>query len=195
MSTRFTFFLLPLTLLFLFASCQTAPRIPSTQAAGYADIKPEDLRFILSLMARGHDQKQQLCTLLNLPLVGAETLAKPVFTAMAAAQSDLAKELAAWAKAHAVDLTFQFPDDVQNQAQKLMEDRQGKVILGDDRTDRTRDALTFMYADYEWQICLVETLLPKVHNPDLHKYLEHSLKVHQDGSNQIRDTLKRYKLP
>jgi hypothetical protein len=187
--------LLPVTLLFFVtACCPIPPRVPGTQAAAYADMKPEDLRFILSLLARGHDQKLQLTALMNLPLVGAETPAKPVFTTMSQVQSDLGKEIAAWAKDHDIDLTFQFPDDVQNQSQKKMEDRQGGVILGDGRTDRTRDALMFMQMDYEWQACVIQTLLPKVHDPDLRKYLEHSLKAHQDGSAQLRDMLKRYKL-
>jgi hypothetical protein len=48
--------------------------------------------------------------------------------------------------------------------------------------------------DYEFQICVVEALLPKVTDPELRRYLEHSLKVHGEGSKELREVLKRYKL-
>jgi hypothetical protein len=190
--------LIPLSLLLiatLFSpACQTAPRPVTTQAAGYADMNPQDLRFILAALGRSHKQKLQLVFYTNLPLMGVETPAKPVFAAMDKAQTGLDKELTAWAKSHDMDLKFTFPDDVQNQAAKKMEGRQEDIMLGDGKVDRTRDALINMYMDYEFQICILQALLPKVLDPDLRKYLEHSLKVHEDGSKEFREMLKRYKL-
>jgi predicted outer membrane protein len=162
--------------------------------AGYANMNPEDLRFLLAALARAHQQKLQLVLFTNLPLVGVEAPAKPVFEKMNAAQGELEKELTTWAKKRNVDLTFQFPSDVPSQAQKLMEGRQEKVMLSDGKVDRTRDAVINMYIDYEFQICVVEALLPKVTDPELRRYLEHSLKVHEEGSKELREVLKRYKL-
>jgi hypothetical protein len=175
-------------------ACQTAPRVAAPQPAGYADMKSEDLHLLLAGLERSHKQKLQLVFYTNLPLMGVETPAKPIFEKMEKAQGDLDKELTAWAKAHDLDLKFEFPSDVQSQAAKKMEGRQENVMLGDGKVDRTRDALMNMYMDYEFQICLVQTLLPKVTDPDLRKYLEHSLKVHEEGSKELRDMLTRYKL-
>jgi hypothetical protein len=176
------------------AGCQSAPRAAGTQVVGYADMNPEDLRFILAALGRSHKQKLQLVFYTNLPLMGVETPAKPVFATMDKAQGELDKELTAWAKKHDLDLKFDFPPDVQSQAAKKMEGRQESVMLGDGKADRTRDSLMNMYMDYEFQICILQTLLPKVSDPDLRQYLEHSLKVHEDGSKELRDVLKRYKL-
>lgn len=185
---------LVLLLTLFFGGCQTAPQVAATSTVGYADMNPADLRFILAAMARSHKQKQQLVFYTNLPLMGVETPTKPFFATMDKVQGELEKELRDWAKNHNMDLTFQFPDDVQNQAAKLLEGRQEDVMLGDGKADRTRDSIMNMYMDYEFQICIIQALLPKVSDPDLRKYLEHSLKVHEDGNKELRDLLKRYKL-
>jgi hypothetical protein len=84
--------------------------------AGYANMNPEDLRFLLAALARAHHQKLQLVLFTNLPLIGVEAPAKPVFETMNTAQGELEKELTSWAKKHNVDLAFQFPNDVPSQA-------------------------------------------------------------------------------
>jgi len=82
---------------------------------------------------------------------------------------------------------------VQDKARETMEGRQQKVILGDNRTDLTRDTLVQMYMDFEWQISLLQTLLPKVREPGLKAYLERSLKAHVEGGAEIGRLLKKYK--
>ena len=51
-----------------------------------------------------------------------------------------------------------------------------------------------MYMDYQWQISVLQTLMPKVRDPQLRIYLQKSLKVHQDGGAEIRKMLQRFKI-
>ena len=176
----------------LATGCQAVPREPA--AAGvYAEMAPGELREVLSGLARSHRQKTELSLYVKLPWTGVDAPFRDIYASMGTVQADLNREIEAWAKGHDMDLTFQFSSDVQGQAQKMLEDRQQKVILADNRTDLTRDTLVQMYMDYEWQISLLQTLQPKVREAGLKAYVERSLKAHLEGSAEIVRMLKRYK--
>jgi len=185
--------LLLVVALALLTACQTPPRQPSTTTTGYATIPAPELRDLLAGMARSHDQKMKLVFYISLPWKGVDPPFSSFFNKMGTQQRDLLAELNAWSQAHNTDLTYQSTTDIMGTAQKNMEDRQQAVILGDNRTDLTRDTLLQMYMDYEFQISILQALLPKVLDKDLKTYLEHSLKIHQDGSKELTTFLKRYK--
>ena len=177
----------------LAGGCHTIPRQTGPEGSAYADISSSELREVLAALARSHEQKMQLAFYVSLPWTGVDAPFRDFYSSMGAAQGDLDKELHAWAKDHNVDLTFRFADEVQDKARETMEGRQQKVILGDNRTDLTRDTLVQMYMDFEWQISLLQTLLPKVREPGLKAYLERSLKAHVEGGAEIGRLLKKYK--
>jgi hypothetical protein len=174
--------------------CQTVPRTPGPEAGAYSDISPTELRDILAGLSRSHGQKTQLVFYLTLPWVSVEPVVRPIFTNMGTVQADLDKQLQDWADSHKIDLFFRFTEDIAGQAQKKLEDEQGKIVTGDGRADLTRDALMQMYMDYQWQISVLQTLMPKVRDPQLRIYLQKSLKVHQDGGAEIRKMLQRFKI-
>jgi hypothetical protein len=178
----------------LTTACQTQPRVPGPGASAFADISPMELRDTLAAMARAHEQKMQLVFYLTLPWVNVEPVVRPVFTNMGTVQADLDKELHDWADTHDIDLFFRFTDDIAGQAQKKMEDEQQQIVTSDGRADLTRDALIQMSMDYQWQVAVLQTLIPKVRDPQLLLYLQKSLKVHQDGSAELRSMLQRFKI-
>ncbi len=180
-------------LLFVVGCCPPIPRQPGPGAAAFADINPTELRAVLSGLARSHEQKMQLVFYVSLPWTGVDPPCRAFYSNMGTVQDTLDREIRAWAKAHDIDLTFRFSDDLLGAAQDAMETRQKNVIFSDNRTDLTRDTLVQMYADYEWQISILQTLLPKVREPELRAYVEHSLKAHLEGSAEIVSLLKRFK--
>jgi hypothetical protein len=185
----------PLAILLLLAlpACQPLIRQPGPEASYLADLPPAELREILSQLARAHEQKLQLVFYVSLPWVGTDAEARPFFATMAKTQGDLNQELKAWAKSHDIDLAFRFSDDILGKAQQTMEDRQQNALTSDDRPNRTRDALIQMFFDYEWQISILQTLLPKTRDPELKSYLQHSLKIHREGSAELSALLKKFK--
>jgi len=158
-----------------------------------ADIPAAELRSVLADLARAHEQKTQLAWYVSTPLRSIDAPFKPFYAKMGQQEKDLLASLQAWAKAHNVDLTYKASGDTTGRAQKIMEDRQEKLVRGDDKTNFERDNLMQMYSDYEWQVAEVQALLPKIKDPALKTYLEKSLKIHEDGSAEILGLLKKYK--
>lgn len=173
--------------------CQLTPRQPGPEAAAYATIPPAELRDVLAGLARSHEQKMQLVFFLSLPWGGVDPAFRDLFNKMGPVQRDLNSELRTWSRAHHIDLTFKFDDDVLSKAQETMEDRQQAVIMADNRIDLTRDTLIQMWADYEWQVSVLQNLLPKVREPALKAYVQKSLKAHEAGSAELTKLLKRFK--
>jgi hypothetical protein len=185
--------LLVLVITALTTACQTVPRVPGPEAAAYADISPMELRDTLAALARAHEQKMQLVFYLTLPWINVETTVRPAFTNMGTAQNDLDQELHQWADEHHIDLFFRFSDSIADQAQKKLEDQQQQLVTSDGSADLTRDSLIQMSMDYQWQVSVLQALMPKVRDPKLLLYLQKSLKVHQDGSAEFRALLRRFK--
>jgi hypothetical protein len=177
----------------LTTSCQTMWRAPLPEPTAYSYLSQAELRDTLAAMARSHEQKMQLVFYLTLPWINVEPVVRPVFTNMGTVQSGLDKELHDWADAHHIDLSFHFSNDIAGQAQKAMEDQQQQIVTGDGRADLTRDALIQMYMDYQWQAAVLQTLMPKIRDPQLRLYVQRSLKVHQDGGAELRAMLQRLK--
>ncbi len=171
-------------------ACQQIKPLPS----GSVD---SDLRGTLAALARAHEQKIQLAFYESLPWERTDEPFYSFFDSMGKTQAGLLNDLQAWAKTGRdgapVDLKFSFSDDTPGRAQKIIEARQEKLIRGDSKIDFTRDALMQMYEDYEWQISLIQSLLPRVSDPALKAYLQKSLKAHEDGSAQIIGLLRRFK--
>ena len=157
----------------------------------------QDLRDTLAAMARAHDQKTQLAFYESLPWQRTAEPFHTFFVTMGKTQRELYDQLQAWAKTadhgNPMPLTYTRSDDTPGRAQKIVEARQEKLIRGDSKIDFTRDSLMQMYEDYEWQISLIQALQPRVSDPVLKAYLEKSLKVHQEGSDELMSLLKRFK--
>lgn len=179
------------------AACQGVRRQPAGGPAAptptLADIPPAELRDVLAELANAHDQKVQLAFYISLPWKGVDVPFKDFYPKMSAQQGELAKELRAWAQDHHIDLTYHHGTDTMARAEKIMEDRQGRVIQSDNRTDLERDTLIQMYTDYEFRVSVLQALLPLVRDPGLKAYMVKSLKVHEEGSAQITELLKRFK--
>jgi hypothetical protein len=160
-----------------------------------ADVPAAELRAVLSELARAHEQKGMLATWVALPLVGPPVNAsiRPFYGRMGPRQADLLKELRAIARERGIDLTYRPGTDTEGRAYALMEARQEKMVRAAGAADFDRDMLMQMYNDYEWQICLLQALLPRVKDSALRGYLERSLKVHEEGSAEIVSLLKRFK--
>lgn len=177
----------------LLGGCQIA-KVPAVGLAGQAgEIDAAELRSVLADLARAHDQKLQLAFYVSLPWQRMDAPFDAFFSNMGKVQKELLTDLEKWAKEHQVSLAHQFGEDTSSRALKIMEARQEKVIRGAAKQDFPRDALMQMYADYEWQISVVEALLPRVKDAGLKAYLEKSLKVHSAGSAEIVRLLKGYR--
>ncbi|HVX84223.1 MAG TPA: hypothetical protein VH253_05355 [Phycisphaerae bacterium] len=180
----------------LLAGCagqQAHPRTrPATQPATPQAMTP-DLRDVLASLARAHQQKTELAFYTSTPLRPVDEPFKQFFKTMGDVQGDLLKQLKHWAGEHHVDLTFHYSNDIEGRAQKFMEDRQEKVVRGDDKISFERDMMINMSTDYDWQISLLTETLPLATDPELRAYLQNSLRAHEEGSRQIRGLLSQYK--
>ncbi|HVT83443.1 MAG TPA: hypothetical protein VHM90_22570 [Phycisphaerae bacterium] len=184
---RRLWFVLPI----LLGGCQQ----PVKPAGAIGDDR--DLRDTLAAMARAHDQKTQLAFYEALPWQRTAEPFHDFFVKMGKSQRELHDQLQTWAKTadqgKPIVLKYSYGDDTPGRAQKIIEARQEKLIRGDSKPDFTRDALMQMYEDYEWQISLIQALLPRVTDSQLRAYLEKSLKVHQEGSDELIGLLRRFK--
>ncbi len=152
-----------------------------------------DLRDVLSMLARAHQQKTELAFYTSTPLRPVDQPFKQFFRNMGDVQGDLLKQLKRWAGEHHVDLTFHYSNDIEGRAQKFMEDRQEKVARGDDKLNFERDMIINMSTDYDWQISLLTETLPLATDPELRMYLQNSLRAHEEGSRELRALLVKYK--
>jgi hypothetical protein len=180
-------------LLLLLPACHTARPPADGTASPWADLPPAELRDLLAELSNAHAQKQHLVLLLSVPFMGVDEPFKDFFSKMNTQQRELQVQLHAWAQEHHVDLTYHRGTDTLARAEKIMEDRQAKVLTVLNQTNRERSALIQMYTDYEYRISLLQALLPAVRDPALKAYLEKSLKIHEDGSAQLTELLKRFK--
>lgn len=160
-----------------------------------ADLPAEELRSVLSELARAHEQKGLLTTWVGLPFVGPPVNAavRPFYQRMGPRQADLLRELRGIARTHNIDLTYRPATNTEGRAMSLMEARQEKMVRADGPADFDRDMLMQMYNDYEWQICVLQALMPRVRDSALRGYMEKSLRVHEEGSADIVALLKRFK--
>lgn len=180
---------LPLLALVVAAGgCQTVPHASAPHPIS------DDLRGTLAAMARAHEQKTMLAFYEALPWQRTPEPFHAFYGTMGTTQGELLKDLQAWAKNKNVELKFAHSDDIAGRALKVMEARQEKLIRSDAKPDFTRDTLMQMYQDYEWHISQIQVILPAVTDPELKAYLEKSLKVHEAGSNQLIDLLKKFKV-
>lgn len=161
-------------------------------AADQPEISPQELQKVLADMAKAHDDKTKLSLYASLPWQGVEKPMQHFYSNMGEKQKELLKDLESWAKAHKVDLTYHYGDDINGQAEKILDARQEKLVRGDSKADFPRDTIMQMYSDYEWQISVIQALLPRVRDPGLKAYLQKSLQVHQEGSDEALSLLKRY---
>lgn len=161
----------------------------------FAEMPEGELRWALADLARAHQQKGLLATWVSLPLVGppVQGAVRPFYQKMGERQGELLGELRTWAQARGVDLTYRAGTDVDGRAMAIMEARQEKMVRGSGAGDFDRDMLMQMYHDYEWQVCVIQALLPRVREPALRSYLERSLRVHEEGSGEIVGYLRRFK--
>lgn len=181
------------------AKAPSAPPVAAStaasQPAAVAEVPAEELRSVLSDLARAHEQKLQLAAWVAMPFVGPPVAVpiKPFYKQMGERQKDLLTQLQAVARSRHIDLTYHPSTDINGRALAIMEKRQEKLVRSDGAPDFDRDMLMQMYSDYEWQICLLQALLPTVKDPALRAYVEASLKVHEDGSAEIVGFLKKFK--
>jgi hypothetical protein len=176
------------------------PHLPAPPAAAssgshgkISDLSASDLHDVLSELDKNHHDRMKLAFWVSTPLRSADPAFKAFYKERGAAEKELANELEAWAKAHHVDLSYSYGTDTFGKAQKIMEDRQEKVVRADDKNDFGRDMLIDELQDYEFGISLVTALLPSVHDPALQAYLQKSLHSQEAASQQAQVFLKKFK--
>jgi len=175
------------------AAVATTPAVAAAPAVANVPPTDERLRTLLAGMARAHDQKTQLAFYESMPWRKTSEPYHSFYVDMGKTQGELLADIRGWAKAHHMDLTFHFPADAEGKAQQILEARQEKLVRGDSNQDFVRDTLMQMYDDYEWQISLIQALLPYVQDPGLKAYLQKSQKVHEEGSARLVKLLQRFK--
>src|SRR4051812_34759366 len=107
----------------------------------FADIPTAELRDVLADLARAHEQKTQLAFYVSTPLRTIDPQFKPFYTKMGEQQKALLTSLQSWAKENKIDLTYHHSTNTLGRAQKIMEDRQEKLVRGDDKSNFERDNL------------------------------------------------------
>ena len=172
------------------ANSTTQPTALTTQASAEAAL----LKEALPAFAKSHNEKIQLSSYAGSILCPIDPVFKPFYENMAVTQQALSEQLMTWAHEHNVSLRFAYPAGLRGEAQKLQEQRQEAVARGDKQVDFERDMLIDMAQDYEWQVCMIKSLQPKVSDPALKAYLAKSLEVHEAGLKEIAPLLKKYKL-
>jgi hypothetical protein len=179
------------------AATRHADSQPSTQradsAAAAGTLSSQDLRDVLADMANSHNDKVKLSWWVSTPLRPVDPPFRPFFENMGKQNKELLQELQDWARQHRVDLTYHLSNDLDGRAQKIMEDRQEKLVRSDDKIKFQHDILMQMYTDYDWKSSQIQALLPSVKDPALRSYLEKSAKMYSDGSAQILSLVHRYK--
>ncbi len=177
--------------------CQGLEKKPAggvaTQEVTGEGVSATELRDVLADLGRAHGQKVQLAWWVSTPLRPVSPQFVKFYENMGVQQKELQTELKGWAKTHQVDLTFHYTSDVYSEGQRIMEQRQEKMVRDDDQPNFERDNLMQMHQDYEWQVSLIRALLPSVKEAGLKAYLEKSLAVHEAGSKEIVGLLRGFK--
>jgi hypothetical protein len=176
------------------AACASTSKVPQAHPAGAQEPVSQEVRDALAILNRGHSQKMQLAFYATSPLLrNISPQAKPFFVRMGEVHEDLQRQLKKWASAHKVHLTFHYSNDLAGRAQKLMEDRQEKVIRSDSNEEFQRDILINMQMDHDWESSLISATLPMVQDRELRGYLENSLRAHESAAKEIRGLLEKYR--
>lgn len=174
-------------------ACQSM-KAPQAQPAGSSGAIDAQVHEALTMLNRGHTQKMELAFYATTPLLrNIHPEAKAFFSRLSDVHGDLQRQLKKWAAKHKVDLTFRRGDDFAARAQKVMEDRQEKVIRSDSNADFQRDILMNMQIDHDWESSLISVILPMVQDGELRSYLQNSLRAHESAAREIRGLLEKYK--
>jgi hypothetical protein len=158
-----------------------------------SDLSAHDLQGVLAYLDKNHHDRMKLAFWVSTPLRSVDLAFKTFYKERGAAEKELANELESWAKSHQIDITYHYAPTTFGQAQKIMEDRQEKVVRGDGKDDFNRDMLVDELQDYEFGISLVTAVLPSVHDPALLAYLQKSLHSQEAASQQIKMLFKQFK--
>jgi len=180
----------------LAGGCQ-ATKVATSQAAATQPMSAGEmaaLREVLPGMAKAHGEKKQLAWYAGSILRPVDPVFEPFFRTMGEKHKELLTQLQAWATRHNFDLKYSYPDTMDGAARKLDEARQEVVVRGANQADFQRIILVQMYSEYEWEICMIKALQPKVTDAGLQDYLAKSLAVHEAGAKEIDGLLKKYQL-
>ena len=158
-----------------------------------SDLSAHDLQGVLAYLDKNHHDRMKLAFWVSTPLRSADPAFKTFYKERGAAEKELANELESWAKSHQIDITYHYAPTTFGQAQKIMEDRQEKVVRADGKDDFNRDMLVDELQDYEFGISLVTAFLPSVHDPALLAYLQKSLHSQEAASQQIKMLFKQFR--
>jgi len=152
-----------------------------------------ELRTALATLANAHNDKIKLAFWTSTPLRPIDAPFKPFFTNMATQNKQLLTDLQTWAKQNKIDLTYRPPPGIAGDAEKIMNDRQEKLVRSDDKTAFQHHILIQMYIDYESNLSLCQALLPTLTDPALKSYVEQTAHMYSIGSTEILALLARYK--
>jgi hypothetical protein len=158
-----------------------------------SDLSASDLHDVLAELDKNHHDRMKLAFWVKTPFRSADPVFKTFYKERGDAEKALADELESWAKSHHIDLTYHYGTDTFGKAQKIMEDRQEKVVRADGKEDFDRDMLIDELQDYEFGISLVTAFIPSVHDPALQTYLQKSLHSQEAASQQVQAFLKKFK--
>ena len=165
------------------------PGIPLVQRP----VNPLVLRVLCSL-AKGHKDKMQLAFLADF-----KGLTKSVghFNSyMSSSQGKLLKELKSWADRHHFRLQYQRRTGLFGEAQKIIADDEGGLLLHSNAADFQKRYLVMMYMDYSWQFAMDKAAIKQAKvdhaGPGLMLYLHNAIAVNKRSLADLWKLLKQY---
>jgi len=180
-------FVITLLTLFALLGCQHPTTTPNLTT------NSTELRDILASLANSHNDKIKLALWTSTPFRPVDAPFRPFFANMGTQNKQLLAELQDWAKQNNVDLTYRPPPGLAGVAEKIMNERQEKLVRGDDKAAFQHHILVQMYIDYENNLSLCQATLPTVNDSALKTYVEKAIQMYSDGSAEILAFLARYK--
>jgi len=161
-----------------------------------ADDLQNALTTIIPELDKGcHDKMKLAFYVLDLRSGSSNAELNAFVTDMRETQKRLAGQLESLAKAHHIDTSFHYGNDILDKVRKRMEDTSGDQLQDATGDNFKLHVLSDMEQDYTYQISLIKTLrsVSGLDDP-LKAYLDDSLKTHQQGLKQIQVLLQRFKM-
>jgi hypothetical protein len=153
-----------------------------------------DLADALTQLGKIHNDRISFSTFVAVPFI--HTVDKDVKTFtdwMGEKNAGFGKEIQAYAKKKSINIRYKFGPDVMSQSQKLLEAKQGEVLMNAGSAF-SHYVLLFAFIDHSWGNSVLETTL-KLPNLDseLKEILTRDLEMHKEALARIAELLKKYK--
>jgi hypothetical protein len=175
---------------------QTPGEVDRTTAPSTTAIPAAANRTLVALLpelARGHDDKIKLGWYMTSFLRKVDPAVDTFGHTLMTENRELLDQLKKAAKNDHVSIEFKYGTSPADDARKLDEAAQQRVIRADDNADFQRDVLLLMYMDHQWELAIAQTIAKTQVPPDIKAYLDREITSRQSRIAEIRALLARYK--